>query len=102
MRPGDDQLAVYTFDLHAATRSHDRNRSVVRHVQVQVAIPVYIRQRQRCAARLGHDSSLGSCFTETPTTVIDENVNSTPQRRYEQVQIAIAVEVCEHCTRGML
>ena len=80
---------------------HRRPRLIVGHVEVEVAVPVHVRQRHRHAARARGEAGLRRPLGEHPVPVVDEQRHATPQRADEQVQVAVAVHVGQHRSRGV-
>ena len=99
---GDDLEAVAHLPDHPIERPllrridvHGGPRLVVRHVQVEVAVAIYVGQRHGHAAAGRAEPGLRGPLGEHAVPIVDEQRHAPAERADEQVQVAVAVDVGE-------
>jgi len=95
VRPADLPLAVDQPHLGAPAGAQDRDRSIICHVEVEVAVAVHIPHRQGGAAGLAAETGPDRGLEKTPIAVILETTHPAAKGRHQQIQIPVAVRVAK-------
>src|ERR1051326_9077103 len=74
---------------------------VVRHIQIEIAVTVNIRQRHRGRTVFAQQPGIAR-FSEVPLAIIEEQAGSTADGIHQEIEFSIAVDISEDSTGRML